>query len=147
MASETLDSVVLDVLKNNRRIGKSFVGAYRVGGTRLIRRSPSGKLGERGQKVGDLMIQGIDKASDGANGALDKVYDLAANAIAKTADNDYAAKYFDLVGKVALPSAKLARNLSGKLAARVGKVYRSAGPKAGAKVVKQRRAGRKAAAR
>jgi hypothetical protein len=151
MTSETLSSVMLDVLKNNRRVGKILVDAYRVKSTQFVEKNLSGKFGDRGQKVGDFLIKGIDTAADSGAGALVKVCEQASSAIRKIVDNAYATKYFDLVGKIALPGAKIARNLSGKLADRLGKLDRSAGTKArtrsGRKTVKHRRAQRSAAAR
>jgi hypothetical protein len=131
MASESLSAVVLDVLKQNRKVGKSVVDAYRTGGTRLIEKNLSSRLGTRGKKVTGLLVKGIGKASDGAERALDTVCDQATKAVESVAakvngvENQYAAKYFDLVGKITLPSAKIARNLSTKIAAGTAKVYKS----------------------
>jgi len=156
MASESLSSVVLDVLKQNRKVGKSFVDAYRVGGKRIIERNLSDKLGNRGKKIGGLLVKGISKASDGADLALEKVCDQASSAVRKVAakvsgmDNRYAAKYFSLVGKVTLPGAKIARDLSTKLAEGTAKAYKRPGTKAVAKparkVAKRGRTAQKAAA-
>ena len=143
MTSESLSAVVLDVLKNNRSLGKSLVGADRVGGTRLIKKNLSGKFGNRAQKATDFLIRSIDIGSDRADRALDKVFDLTSTAIVKVADNKYATQYFDLVSKVTLPTAKVARSLGGKLADRINKVHYTGGTKTGVKAVKHRRARRK----
>lgn len=157
MASETLSSVVLDALKQNRKVGKSFVDAYRVGGIQLIEKNLSGRLGTRGKKVTGLLVKGIGKASDGAERALDTVCDQAAKAVQSVAakvggvDNPYAVKYLDFVGKITLPGAKIARNLSTKLAAGTAKAYKrpavkSVVHKSARKAVRRGRAGHKATA-
>jgi hypothetical protein len=151
MTTESLSSVMLDVLKNNRRVGKTLVDAYRVKSTQFVDKNLSGKFGDRGQKVSDFLIQGIDTASDSAAATLVKVCDFASSAITKIIDNAYATKYSNLVSKMALPGVKIARNLSGKLADRLGQLDRTTGTTArtrtGGKAVKHRRAHRHAAAR
>jgi hypothetical protein len=153
MASESLNSVVIDVLQNNRKAGKSFIEAYRSGGVRLTSQVESGwenvidkragklnkklrsKLIDGGQKVTQFLAQRIEMISDGADKTLDKVYKQATTAVEKVAtkvesvDNQYATKYFDYVGKVALPGVKLARGLSGKLVDGVETVYDRMAPK------------------
>jgi len=129
MTSELLSSVVRDVLKNNRKTGKSVVLAYRVGGKRLIQKSGVDKLGNGGQKVTSILLKGINKVSNGAEGLVDTVYDRASQAVEKVAEtvdgvgNEYATQYFDLVSKAAMPGAKIARGLSGKVATRISKIY------------------------
>jgi len=140
MATESLNSVVNDVLKNNRKTAKSFIEVYRVGGTRLASEFESrwerliegraGKLDERvrsklidaAKKVSSTMTTGIEKVSTGAEKAVNVVYDRAASAVQKMSDgignvgNSYATTYFDYVGKVTLPSLKLTRDLSDRVA-------------------------------
>lgn len=155
MASESYGSVVLDVLKQNRKIGKSLVDTCRVGGIRLVEKNLSGKLGYRGDKVTNLLIKGIAKAADGTEVALNMVGDRASKAIeaviAKVdgVENEYATKYFNVLSRISLPGAKIARSLSSKLAEGTAKIEKRAGTlvadKAPRKAVK--RSGRKAAAR
>jgi hypothetical protein len=146
MKTESLNSVMVDVLKNNRQVGKSLVEAYRTGGTKLVEKSLSGRFGARGLKVGEFLIKGIGKASDTAEDAMGMMCNRACGVLVKIDDNKYAAKYLGLVSKVTLPSAKIVRNLSGKLAQRVGKGPRSAATSTRRKRVKHRPMHRKAAA-
>jgi|GEM_PF-2335954 len=57
MTSESYASVVLDVLKQNRNVGKSLVETFRVGDISLVEKNLSGKLGSRGDKVTNLLIK------------------------------------------------------------------------------------------
>ena len=162
MTSESYGSVVLDVLKQNRKVGKSLVDAYRVGGISLVQKNLSGKLGRRGDKVTNLLIKGIAKTSDGTEVALNIVGDQASKAIeaviAKVdgVENKYATKVIDVFSRISLPGAKIARRLSSKLAEGTAKIQKHAavqvadkGPrkasrKAPRKAVKQARSARKA---
>jgi hypothetical protein len=155
MSNQSLSLVVLDVLKNNRKVGKAIVKAYRTGGTRLVKQQLPGALGNRGEKVTSFLANGIGRTSDVADGALDKIYNHASKAIVKVAatvdgvENQYASKYFDLIANLTLPSARIARNVSGKVAARTSKTHgRTAtkvARKAVRKIVKKGRAAAKAA--
>ena len=133
MTSESYGSVVLDVLKQNRKVGKSLVDTYRVGGISLVEKNLSGKLGNRGEKVTKLLIKGIAKTSDGTEVALNIVSDQASKAIeaviAKVdgVENKYATKVFDVLGRISLPGAKIARSLSSKLAEGTANIQKRAG--------------------
>jgi len=153
MATESLSSVVIDVLKNNHKVGKSVIDAYRVGGARLASQLESrwewvldtragkfnkglhSRLTNGGQKVSHFLSQRIEKLSNTADKALEKAYDGAATVVKKVTakvdavDNEYATRYFDYVGKVTLPSAKLARGLTEKLADGVETAYDRLAPK------------------
>jgi hypothetical protein len=134
MATESLSAVVIEVLENNLRAGKSFIEAYRVGGVRLAHKL--GSRWERGQNVAEIWSSRIAQVSTGADKVLEKVYDSATSAIETvservgTVGNPYAVRYFDYVGKAALPGMKLARALSNRVADGVETVYdRLAPPK------------------
>jgi phage-related protein len=147
MASETLSSVVLEILENNLKTSKSFIESYRKGGMKIASRIESGweqvvdkgasrldkkirtRLVDGGQKVTNFLSNRVAGVSDTAESAMDKVYDGATKAIEKVSskvggvDNKYASKYFDYVGKATLPGAKLALNLSNRLADGVDSLY------------------------
>jgi hypothetical protein len=172
MASESLSSVVLEILENNLKTGKSVIESYRKGGQKLASKIESGwvtvvdkgasrldkkirtRLVDGGQKVTNFVSDRVAGVSDTAGSALDKVYDRAAKAVETVSsrvegvNNEYASKYFDYVGKVTLPGAKLALNLSNRLANGVDTIYGKAAakPKAARKSpLKRTRAAKKAA--
>lgn len=99
MTSESYASVVLDVLKQNRNVGKSLVETFRVGDISLVEKNLSGKLGSRGDKVTNLLIK-RRRRSEAVIAKVDGV------------ENKYAAKVFDVLGRISLPGAKMARSLS-----------------------------------
>jgi len=160
MATESLSAVVIEVLENNLRAGKSFIEAYRVGGERLAHEIESrwervidartrrlnakvrDKLIEGGQKIAEMCSARIAQVSTGADKVLERVYGGATSAVETvservgTVDNQYVGRYFDYVGKAALPGLKLARTLSNRMADGVETVYdRLAPPKS--KVVRK----------
>jgi hypothetical protein len=146
MKTESLNAVMFDVFKNNRQVGKSLVEVYRTGSKRLVGKSLADRFGGRGQKVGDFLIKGIDKASDSAEGMMTDVCNRACGLLEKLDDSKYAARYMGLVGKIALPGAKFARNLSGKLAERVASNHPASGTGNHGRRVKHRPLHRKSAA-
>jgi hypothetical protein len=147
MTSEKVSSVVLDILENNRKTGKSIIESYRKGGIRLTHRIESGwekvidkgasrldkklraKLVDGGHKLTGFWSKRVATVSDTAEKALDKVYDGATKAFESVkskvegVDNKYASQYFTYVGKAALPGAKLALDLSARLADGTDKLY------------------------
>jgi hypothetical protein len=142
MSNQSLSLLVLDVLKNNRKVGKAIVKAYRAGGTRLVNRQLPGALGQRGEKVTHFLANGIGRSSDVVDVTLDKIYSHASKAVEKVAaavdgvENPYATKYFDLVTSLTLPGARIARDVSGKVAARTGKIHGRTGKSHGRTVKK-----------
>jgi hypothetical protein len=156
MSNQSLSLVVLDVLKNNRKVGKAIVKAYRTGGTRLVKQQLPGALGDRGEKVTKFLADRIGRTSDVVDVALDKIYDHASKAVVRAAatvdgvENRYAAKYFDLVSNLTLPGARMARDVSGMVAARTSKTHArpaaKVARKAVRKIVKKARVASKAAA-
>jgi hypothetical protein len=146
MKTESLNAVMLDVLRNNQQVGKSLVEAYRTRGTRLVEKGLSPRFGGTGQKVGDFLVKGIDKSSDSAEGMMTGLCKRACDLLAKLDDNPYAVKYLGLVGKAALPGAKIVRNLSGRLADRVTSGHRSAATAQRTRRVKHRTTAGKSAA-
>jgi hypothetical protein len=151
MSNQSLSLVVLDVLKNNRKVGKAIVKAYRTGGTRLVKQQ---LLGSRGEKVTNFLANGIGRSSEVVGVALDKIYTHASKAVEKVAaavdgvENPYATKYFDLVTSLTLPGARIARKVSGKVAARTsmmhGRVVKKVARKTVRKIVKKGRAAKAA---
>ena len=139
MAGESLSIVVLGALEQNQKIAKSLVAAYRDGGTRIVEKTLRGNLGDRGEGVADFLIGRIAKASGAAERALDIVSDQVTKAIRTVVDtvggveNKYATKYFDLLGQISLPGARLARGLSGKLAEGSAKIHKPSATKASAR--------------
>lgn len=151
--SESVGSLLSDVLANNRKTFKSVIGAYRVGGVRLaqgmgvnLERALEEQAGrfnkdlrvrlvDSSGKVRDFCSARIENVSDGAAKTLDKLYSTAVSAVEKVSErvvaveNPYAQKYFSYVEKAALPSVKMARNLSGRVAARVETAYERIAPK------------------
>jgi len=147
MASEKVGSIVLDILENNRKTGRSIIESYRKGGIRLNHRIESGwekvidkgagrldkklcaKLVDGGHKLTGFWSKQVTMVSDAAEKALDTVYDGATKAFEKVkskvegVDNKYASQYFAYVGKAALPGAKLALDLSARLADGTDKLY------------------------
>jgi hypothetical protein len=143
MSNQSLSLVVLDVLKNNRKVGKAILKAYRNGGTRLVKQQLPVALGHRGEKVTNFLANGIGKSSHVVDVTLDKIYSHASKAVEKVAaavdgvENQYATKYFDLVSSLTLPGARIARDMSGKVAARTGKVHARTVKKVARKAVRK----------
>jgi phage-related protein len=161
MATESLSSVVIDMLETNRTTGKSAIEVYRSGVTRIakgvesvieagagrINKKLQGNIAKRTRRLTGLVTDRVAKVSDGAGKALDRVYDGFANAVhtvskrVDSIDNGYATRYFDYVGKAALPSVKLTRDVTTRIADGVDSVYsRLTPPKAKTGARKVRRA-------
>jgi hypothetical protein len=149
--SDSVGSLLNDVLENNRKACKSVIAAYRVGGVRVtqgigvrwervLKDGPLNKtlrvslVGGSG-KLRNLCNSGIEKVSHGADRTLERVYDTAIATVEKVGDrvvaveNPYAVKYFGFVEKAALPSVKLARDLSQRMADGVETAYARLAPK------------------
>ena len=143
MSNQSLSLVVLDVLKNNRKAGKAMLKAYRAGGTRLVKQQLPGALGNRGEKVTNFLANGIGRTSDVVDGALDKIYGHASKAVVKVAaavgglENEYATKYLGFISNLALPGARIARNVSSKVADRTSKIHGRVGTKVARKVIRK----------
>jgi hypothetical protein len=138
MKTESLSTVMLEVLKNNRQVAKSLIEAYRTRATRLIENGLASRLGSRGRKLGDVLVKRIDRVSDSAEGMMVGMCNRACGLVEKMDDGKYAAKYLGPVGKAMLPGAKIVRNLSGTLAARIATKHRVAGAGLRATRVKHR---------
>lgn len=129
MTSESVSSVLVDLLNNNRKVGRALVSLYRRGGTELLERSLPGALGNRAQHVKELLQSVIGRASDSADIALDKVYDTTAKAVVKVATrvddfaDQYAPKSINIARQLTLPGAQLARHVSATVAATAGRVH------------------------
>jgi hypothetical protein len=139
MATESVTSVFLNVLENNRNAGKSLIKAYRAGGTRFIRGVDSrwdrvvdiggsklnkklrSKIHDGSRTVVGFCASRLDTISSNADKALNSVYDRAESVVngvsskVDSLDMPYASKYLSFVGTRALPSVKLARTISDKL--------------------------------
>lgn len=149
--SDSVGSLLNDVLENNRKTLKSVIEAYRVGGVRLtqgigvrwervleggpLNKTLRVRLVDGSGKVRDLCSSGIEKVSDGADKTLTKIYDTAVSTVEKVGErvvaveNPYAVKYLGYVEKAALPSVKLARDLSQRVADGVETAYERVAPK------------------
>jgi hypothetical protein len=147
MVSESVSSVVMETLENSRKTGKSVIESYRNGSNRLANGMESGwekvidlgasrldkklhtKLVKGGKKVRQLLSDRVAIVADTAGTIVDKVCGGAAKAIetvtskVEDVDNKYANQYFTFVGKAMMPSAKLARILSARVADSVGSLY------------------------
>ena len=53
MSSESLSSVIIDLLDNHHKVGRAVVGLYRRGGTKLLDRSLPASLGNGGRSCLD----------------------------------------------------------------------------------------------
>ena len=139
MSSESLSSVIIDLLDNHHKVGRAVVGLYRRGGTKLLDRSLPASLGNGGRQVKDVLETVIGKASDGADVALDKLYGITATTVGKLATKvddvggQYAPRCLDLARQITLPGARIARKASATLASTVSKIYPSKVEKAAAK--------------
>jgi hypothetical protein len=129
MSSESLSSVIIDLLDNQHKVGRAVVGLYRRGGTKLLDQSLPESLGNRGRQVKDVLESVIVKASDGADVALDKLYGNTAKAVGKLATKvdgvgvRYAPICLNLARQITLPGALIARKVSATLASTAGKIY------------------------
>jgi hypothetical protein len=139
MSSESLSSVIIDLLDNQHKIGRAVVGLYRGGGTKLLDKSLLESLGNRGQQVKDVLESVIGKASDGADVALDKLYGNTAKAVEKLATKvdsvggQYGPRCLNLARQITLPGARIARKVTATLAATATKIYPITAGKATAK--------------
>jgi len=127
MSTESLSSIVLDVVANNRQIAKSIVGACRRSAARISDSPLSRLLGQRGARLDDLLSRGIGKTSDGAHYVLDRLYDRVSDVVTKTGSavdevgSQYSPACLNLARQAALPGARMARAISATLATRAGK--------------------------
>jgi hypothetical protein len=143
MSRESLSSIVVDILENNKGVAKSIIGAHRQVGARISDLKLCRAFGYRGEQVTDLLKAGIGKASDGVEFALDKFYDQASKTFVKVADtvngvgDKYAPTYLNLARNVTLPGARVAREVSVRLASRANKIYPVGIGKAAAKSVRK----------
>jgi hypothetical protein len=128
MSSESLSSVIIDLLDNQHTVGRAVVGLYRRGGTKLLDKSLPESLGNRGQQVKHVLETVIGKASDGADVALDKLYGVTASTVEKLATKvdgvggQYAPRSLNFARQLTLPGALIARKVSATLAATAGKI-------------------------
>jgi hypothetical protein len=157
MAIEALSEAFLDLLENNRRVGKSVTEIYRVGGVKLVEQGLSGRLGARGERISTLLVDGIDKASARVVKVVDKVHGSVSKTVVGVAarvgelESAKTKSYLAFVGKVNLPAVKAASAVSGKLADGVEKLYAADSGKAASKAERKtgyrRRATKKGAKR
>ncbi|MET0659867.1 MAG: hypothetical protein ABW110_17100 [Steroidobacteraceae bacterium] len=151
--SESVGSLLSDVLENNRKALKSVIEAYRLGGVRLAQgvgvrleralEEGAGRLNKNlrvtlvdsSGKVRDFCSQRIEDVSAGADKTVNKFYDTAISAVeivgerVVAVENPYAQKYLGYVEKAALPSVKLARDLSVRVAQGAETAYERIAPK------------------
>ena len=143
MSSESVSSVIVELLDNNRKVARAVVGLYRQGGTKLLDKSLPGTLGNRGQRVKDLLQSVIGRAADTADIALDTVYARTAKAVVKVATTvdgfagQYAPRSVQLARQIALPAARIARRVSARVASTAGNVYPIKAQKNAAKPIRK----------
>jgi hypothetical protein len=157
MAVDALSDAFLNLLENNRRVGLSVTEICRVGGVKLVEQGLSGRLGARGERISTLIVDGIDKASQGVVKVVDKVHGHVSKTVAGVAaraielENERAKAYLAFIGKLNLPAVKAASVVSGKLADGLGKLYSreesKASPKADRKTGYRRRTSKKGSKR
>jgi hypothetical protein len=147
MATESVSSVVIDVLKNNREAGKSLIKAYRTGGTRILRgcdaqwnrvidlggdklnKKIRARLLDGGQVVSEFLAGQIVGIAHTVGRALDTAYDQAASLVSLVStkvdaiDLPYAPKYVGYVSAGALPGVKLVRKVSETLTGGMDSFY------------------------
>jgi hypothetical protein len=121
--------VVLDAVKNNRRVAQALIGAYRTGSCKLVGRSLHGRFGDRGKQAAELLIKGIDNASNGIEAAIRGFSSQMSKAVSQVdgwigrVENPYASRYLQYVGALNLPGARLVRAVSGRLASGADRIY------------------------
>ena len=139
MTTETLSAVIGDVLHNNVKTGKLLIRAYRKGGHRAAHQLGKGfgaivdKTGDAlnaaqrtrvlhvGQRFAEFADESVTRFSDSAEKALDALFKGASevvgqlNARVEKFENPYASRYVEIATTLTLPTAKLARTVSGKV--------------------------------
>ena len=140
MATETLTVIIDDVLRNNVKTGKLLVRAYRAGSHRALAGFGKGigtvlegtgqsltpaqrtKLLHVGQRFAEFADESVNRMSEGAQKAIDALYKGASGVVEQLearmgeVDNPYASRYVEFATNLTLPTAKLARVVSGKIA-------------------------------
>lgn len=140
MTQESLRSVTLATVANTARAAENAVGAYRVGGHRLVsvvRSRVTHPAADRAEpyaprlvaalrtgatQMGDLTLQGLDTISDRTG----QFIDAASNAVTKQVkalarvandvDNRLLANGLDAAARAALPGAQIVLNVSERIA-------------------------------
>ena len=152
MTTETLTTVLGDVLRNNTKTGKLLIRAYRTGSHRAVARFGKGLgyvIGRAGEEmtaaqrnkvsgVGGRFVkfadQSLGRAADGAEQALERFY-KGATAMVETLDTNlakvegpFATRYVEFATNVTLPAAKLARAVSDRIVEGTERVTATVGP-------------------
>jgi len=159
MTTETLTSVLGDVIRNNAKTGKLLIRAYRAGSHRAVTRFGKGlgyvidRTGEElsaaqrnkvsgvGHRFVKFADQSVGRAAEGAELALERLY-KGATAMVETLDTNLAkvegplaSRYVEFATNVTLPAAKLARVVSDRIVEGTARVTAaSVAPKAAARV-------------
>ena len=129
MSSESLSSVIIDLLNNQHKVGRAVVGLYRRGGTQLLDETLPKAFGNRVRQVKDVLESVVSKASHGADVALDEVYGNTAKVVGNLATKvddvgaQYAPRFLELARQITLPGALLARKVSATMASTAGMIY------------------------
>ena len=171
MSTNDVGSLLQDVIANNRKGNKILIGAFRtaqaraasgvgarvdkaLGSNAAARLKPTVRknLAAASKSVASLWEKRTGKISDGAEKAVDAVFDRTTSTIKAIADridavddkNKYAARYFELIGKAALPGIRVAHGASQAFVDGAGKLSRRGGNRAAA--VRKARPSRKTAA-
>lgn len=140
MATETLSSVVRDAIENDWVVRKNLLDACRLGSGRALHRVSKGvkflagprALNLKGtSKVYALMAshgvayggtQAVNFICDKADETIARVYDGASDVVieastrADDVKNEYAAQSMQVISRLLLPAAQLARTMSERMA-------------------------------
>ena len=154
MTQVSLSTVTLKTVANYRSAAEQAVGAYRVGGHRLIAAAQHGvdlaakrgaepyvpglaaALRRAGDNVGSYAVKGVDAVSAGteraivmsANGVSTQVKRVAK--LANGVDNRVVARSLQAAARISLPGAKVALTLSERVVAGADKLAQvAAGPR------------------
>ena len=139
MATNDVGGLLQDVIANNRKGNKMLIGAFRTAHARAagrvvarVDKALDSKIAARikpavrknlvaaSKAASSLWEKRTAQMSDGATKAVDAVFDRTTTAMKSISaridnvdnKNKYAARYFDLLGKAALPGVRVAHSAS-----------------------------------
>ncbi len=139
MATNDVGSLLQDVIANNRKGNKMLIGAFRTAHARAagrvvarVDKALDSKIAARikpavrknlvaaSKSASSLWEKRTAQMSDGAAKAVDAVFDRTTTAMKSISaridnvdnKNKYAARYFELLGKAALPGVRVAHSAS-----------------------------------
>ncbi|MET0165178.1 MAG: hypothetical protein ABW318_09265 [Vicinamibacterales bacterium] len=173
MATNDVGSLLQDVIANNQKGNKMLIGAFRTAHSRAagrvgarVDKALDGKMAARispavrknlaaaSKSVTSIWAKRTGQVSDGAAKAVDALFDRTTTTIKSISKriesvdqkNKYAARYFELLGRAALPGARVAHSASQVFADGAAKLSGGTGSR-GASARKRRPAKKAGAAR